>query len=387
MNRLKFPKLSRLPVALLALVLLITGCTGARIGVSWADLELIEDRNILVSYNDFMVLIDPTNGVPVQLRGPDGQIRTDEQGNPRRWEISGGDTSSQFFTTPIWLSEERLLVVDYNRKLMHINFPNARIENPAVSDLPGQVFANMSQFDGRVFVPISEKNVVAIDTDTYETLWEFETDRGVWSEPVVADDLVVFTSIDQYMYAVDAFSGAERWRLDLGGAVASAPLLVEDRLFIGSFARKLFEVSLTGQILNEYETENWVWSTPVLFEGLLYVTDMQGFVYALDPENGLAEVWKTDTGDDSGIRPRPLVTEQYVVVGTRAGQVIWLDRQTGEVQFTQSVDAEILSDILLVQPSESLNIPDPLVIISTVKNDKILVAFTLDGAPRWTYGR
>ena len=270
---------------------------------------------------------------------------------------------------------------------MHVNFPNARIENPAVSELPGQVFANMSQYDGRVFVPISEKNLVAIDTETYQVLWEFETDRGIWAEPVVAGDLVVFTSIDQHMYAVDAVSGTERWRLYLGGAAASAPLLVEDRLFVGSFARKLFEISLTGEIINEYETENWVWSTPVLFEGLLYVTDMGGFVYALDPSNGLAEVWKSNTADDSGIRPRPLVTDDYVIVATRDGQVIWLDRENGAILFSQSVDAEILSDILLIRPSESLNIPDPLVIVSTVRNDKILVAFTLEGAPRWTYGR
>lgn len=386
-NRHTFPKLSRLPVLLLALVVFITGCTGMRIGVSWADLELVEERSILVSYNDFMVLIDPTNGVPAQLRGPDGEIRTDPQGNPRRWEISGRDTNSQFFTTPIWLEDDRMLVVDYNKRLMHVNFPNARVENPAVVELPGQVFADMAHTEDRVFVPISERNLVAIDLQTYEILWEFETDRGIWAEPVVAGDLVVFTSIDQHMYAVDTISGMERWRLNLGGAVASAPLFVEDRLFIGSFARRLFEVSLTGQIISEYDTENWVWSTPVLYEGLLYVSDMGGFVYALDPANSLAEVWKTNTGDDSGIRPRPLVTEDYVVVATREGQVFWLARETGEVLFSQSVDAEILSDILLVRPSESLSIPDPLIIISTVKNDKILVAFTLDGAPRWTYGR
>jgi outer membrane protein assembly factor BamB len=189
------------------------------------------------------------------------------------------------------------------------------------------------------------------------------------------------------LYAVDINTGSEIWRRDLGGAIAATPAYNDGHLYIGSFDRKLFDISAeTGEILAEYEVGDWMWSTPVLVDGILYTTDMSGGVFALNIGDGFTEIWQSHPAT-KGIRARPLVTESYVIVASRDGNVYWLERETGNEIFHQTVGEEILSDILLVQPSESLDIPEPLVVVSTEKDNKVLVAFTLEGAPRWTYER
>jgi outer membrane protein assembly factor BamB len=388
LKTLKFLKRRHILLVLLALTVIFTGCVGHRNGVSWAALSLVGDENnILVSFKDYMVLIDPATGRPVQLRNPEGDIRTDEEGNPRRWEVNGDDTDSQFYSLPLLINENTYLIADYNKKLITINIPNARVDDPDVATISGPVISDITRVDGMILVAMSNQNVIALDASNYEQQWVFETDRGVWASPLVIDETVYIPSMGHNLYSVDIKTGNEIWRRDLGGAIAATPAYNDGHLYIGSFDRKLFDISAeTGEILGEYEVGDWMWSTPVLVDGILYTTDMSGGVFALNIEDGLTEVWQSHPAT-KGIRARPLVTGSYVIVASRDGNVYWLERETGKEIFHQTVGEEILSDILLVQPSESLDIPEPLVVVSTEKDNKVLVAFTLEGAPRWTYER
>jgi len=371
--------------AAVVLMLIMVACVPRRDGVSWPDLSVDENNNILIAYKDSIDLVDPANGRPVQLRDSEGQIRTDENGNPRRWIVDGSEGGSQFFASPIPYADDTWLFADYNNRLVTVDVQRATIEVGRQFELPGHVIADMVVSDNILVVPLSEHDLVAYDFETFEEIWRFETDRGIWSAPIVIEDIIYVGSMDHNLYAINLTNGSEVWRADVGGAIGASPLHIDDSLFVGTFDRKLVEVSLAGEILNEYETDNWVWNTPVLFDGLIYFTDMAGSVYALDPENALSEVWKQRAAED-GIRGQPLVTEEYVIVAARNGRVYWLDRATGSVfeDFTQNIDAEVLSDVILVEQEGDL---ETLVVVSSVSDDKILSAFTLDAVPRWTYSR
>jgi outer membrane protein assembly factor BamB len=247
----------------------------------------------------------------------------------------------------------------------------------------------------RVFLPLYNHDIGAIDLDalrennTIVEDWTFDTDNGIWDAPLLHEDVLYFGAMNHKFYALNAEDGTQRWELDLEGAVAGSPVVYEDRLYVGSFARKIFEISLDGDILRTYTTENWVWGSPVVVDGVLYAADMGGYAYALDvTEAGgdtLPQVWKIKaTG--RGIRPSPLVTEQYVIVAGRDGHVDWLNRDNGQIAFMKEAQAEILSDILLIAPSESVSLSEPLVIVSTIDRSKLVMAFRLsDGAQTWVY--
>jgi c-di-AMP phosphodiesterase-like protein len=117
-----------------------------------------------------------------------------------------------------------------------------------------------------------------------------------------------------------------------------------------------------------------------------------GYVYALDTTKNLAEIWKQKIAARA-IRGTPLIVGDTIVVASRDQKLYWLNRADGTVMndsegqpLVRDVQAEILSDALLVQPTEAFKVKEPYVIVSTLANDKILVAYSLSRAElQWTY--
>jgi outer membrane protein assembly factor BamB len=374
-------------IALLAGVLL-TGCIPQRIGTRWASLRLLgEAQNILLAYGDYIVVVNPATGDEISLRNPEGTARIDPETNqPRQWQVSL--QGAQFFSAPLLVDEDTLLAADYNRRLFYVDIENARLENTAGQAIGGQVVAEIVQDDENIYLPYYNYDLVALNRETFDQTWMVDTENGIWSEPLLTEEgILYFGSLDHKLYAVDTADGSVLWTRELGGAITGTPALYNDRLYIGSFDRKVYELSLDGEILNEYEAENWIWSMPVIRDDILYTADMGGTVYALNIQNGFEEVWKTKaTG--RGIRPSPLVTDEFVIVAGRDGHIEWLNRETGAVEITNEVQAEVLSDILLIEPNESNELAQPLVVVSTIDQGKLLVSYTLnDGQPNWVYSR
>jgi outer membrane protein assembly factor BamB len=251
------------------------------------------------------------------------------------------------------------------------------------------ILADILVVDGTMYIPFQAGGVTAMTIADYKEIWSYPTEEGVWSKPLLVNNMIVISSLDHHLYAVDKDTGELQWKLDLEGGVASTPLLANDRLYVGSYNKKLFEISLDGKILNTYETQNWVWGTPAIDEnGIVYVADLSGYVHAVDSQNNLSEVWSKQIAT-RGIRSGPLVYGDNVIVAARDGFVYWIDRRDGVTLTDKEIEGkpELLSDILLVEPSESLKIDEPLIIVSTVNTGELLVAFQVDGRQSWVYGR
>jgi len=361
-------------------------------GVSWPSVDVIElngEQQIVVSYTDRVDIVSPQNGAHAPLINPaTGEIRRDAENNARNWVLLGSDyENAQFYTNPIYVDEETFLIADYNGRILEIDTVTATVKGSFT--LTNHVLANILVADDVLYVPLQSGGVTAITMDDYEVIWSYPTEEGVWAEPILVDNMIVFTSLDHHMYAIDK-SGELQWKVDLEGAVSSKPLVANDRLYVGSYNKKLFEVSLDGDIINTYNTQNWVWGTPALADdGIIYVADLSGYIHALDTTDNLSMVWSEQVAT-RGIRSGPLVYEDTVIVASRDGLVYWIDRHNGVVLTQKEVEGkpELLSDLLLIEPSESLNIDKPLIIVGTVDTSKLLVAFEVDGLRQpWVYKR
>lgn len=397
MNIVKsFARYPLLGLAILA-SLLVAACYPVRMEADWPGLATIGDqKDIILAYNDRIVMIDPVNGRPVQLRNADGEVRLDPEGNARIWEFTGVDgQASQFYAVPVLLDENTLLAPTYkptDNLIFEVNLPTARIDRAGVP-VPGHVVADIVRNDDLIFVGLSERNLVAYDSADLTPRWQVDTQHGIWSHPLVVDDVLYFTSLDHFLYAVNPDTGQEIWKLDLQGAAPGAPIFYEGRFYVGTFARKVFEISTAGEIMSEYSTDDWVWGSPAIVNDILYIGDMGGNLYALNTGDGLSERWRKKVAERA-IRATPLVTDDYIIVGSRDHKVYWLNRANGtpvtdvDGPRVRTLNGEILSDLLLIEPSDQVGIPEPYVIVSSVANDNLLAAFTLaNGEPVWTYGR
>jgi outer membrane protein assembly factor BamB len=384
-------------------LVLVAGCGPAPLGTGWPAISLTStecgdttSENIMVSFNDRIVLVNPIDGKAAALLNQECQVRADENGQARVWDFRGG-APNQFFSTPLRLDSDTLLIAGYNEHIYEIDYATARADDPDGAPIEGRTGHTVAELtpspDGSLlYLGLNSRDLIALDSQDYTVVWTIPTEHGVWAKPLVLEDSIYFTSLDHKLYAADAQTGDVKWTLDLEGASTSTPLFANDHLFVGSFGRKIFEIDLDGQIVNQYATEDWVWGTPALVDGTLYLADLAGNVYALDADNNLAEIWKVKVAARA-IRATPLVTGDLVIVASRDQKIYWLNRSDGTIAqdaegqpLVREVKAEILSDVLLIEPSETVDIPEPYIVVGTLSTSEILVAYTLDsGEYRWTY--
>lgn len=377
--------------AIAAVALLAAGCASVPLDSSWGDVSLIGDEaspNILLAFTDRIIQVNPVDGSLISLRDSSGNVRVDDQGNPRRWLVQANSgTPMHFYSRPVAISDTTLVAASYESKLFQIDVDAARIDNPDGVTLPGHVVGNPLLTESFLYMPLSNGGLQALDPSTLTETWRFTGDegKGIWSQPLLVDGTLYVSAMNHFLFALDAQTGAEIWRLDLQGAVASTPVYANDALYVGSFGHKLFKVTLDGSIAAEFTTTDWVWGAPAVVDDTVYVGDLGGNLYALtDTGTSFTQVWTRKVAGRA-IRMTPLVVDNTIIVGSRDHFVYWVNRETGEEVFKREMRGEVLSDILLIEPNETVR--EPMIIVSSIAHEELLVAFTLEqGERRWAYG-
>ena len=108
--------------------------------------------------------------------------------------------------------------------------------------------------------------------------------RGmVKARPTVVARDVYFGSMDQAFYCYGLRGeGGMRWRRSLGAAIVSEATIGREHLFVGATNGVLYCLNRsTGKTVWKFQTQGTIVSRPVLADGMLFVTSMDGSVYAL----------------------------------------------------------------------------------------------------------
>src|SRR5690606_25117077 len=146
------------------------------------------------------------------------------------------------------------------------------------------------EVDGVVYVGSADNRVYALQADTGEKVWHFETGNIVRSTPAVADGKVVFGSFDGRVYAVDQATGEEIWRYAMNAVVSTSAAVFDGKVFIGSRNTRLYALDLeSGEVVWTYQYGNgsWVESAGVVYDSTLYIgSSFWSMRLAIDPQTG-----------------------------------------------------------------------------------------------------
>ncbi len=251
-----------------------------------------------------------------------------------------------------------------------------RVEDGAIAgrkQTKGVVVGGVAVTDDAVYFGDGSGRVYAMTPDLSQERWTFEADDRVWSTPVVANGLVVVTSLDGRVYGLDLATGQRRWEFEADAGIAGTPALDGDRLYVPAMDSRLYALDVeTGQALWSFSAGNWFWGTPVVDDGTVYAGSLDGRVYALDAATG-AQRWRYDTG--APVRAAPALVDGALVAANRAGRVVVLDPASGtERQGPVELGERVLADLVPLE--------DGTVLIATTKNR--LVTFDPAGGVRRT---
>lgn len=128
----------------------------------------------------------------------------------------------------------------------------------------------------------------AIDRETGERKWCYETERSLIAEPLVVGQ-VVFAQALQRLTALDLASGRRLWQTSTltKGGLSTALVATDDLVFVGASDGNLhaFQISNRGQRWR-YRASSRINGKPCLHEDRLIFGTNDGFLYALEIATG-----------------------------------------------------------------------------------------------------
>jgi eukaryotic-like serine/threonine-protein kinase len=227
----------------------------------------------------------------------------------------------------------------------------------------GPIISSPAVVGGKVYVGSSDGSLYAVSERTGMLAWRFKTKGPVRSSPAVVGDSVFFSSLDGNIYAVGATDGKVRWRFATQGErrftapgihgimprtetmpdpfdlFLSSPTVADGVVYVGSGDRHVYALdAASGALRWKFETGNVVHATPAVSNGTVYIGSWDRYMYALDANTGAVR-WKFQTGDDTviynqvGIASSAAVANGIVYFGCRDSKFYAVDARTGALRW------------------------------------------------------
>lgn len=164
---------------------------------------------------------------------------------------------------------------------------------------------NPSGDGNRVYAASYDGNVVALDPEDGDRVWQAELDIVLSAGPAIGDGVVVVAGYDGDLVALSADDGSERWRIDIGGETIAKPTISDNSIVIYTIDGRLRVFStLDGREIWSLEqsvpalTQRGA-SIPVVIGNSVIAGFDNGRLLAVDLDDGVIE-WEAVLAPPSG---------------------------------------------------------------------------------------
>jgi outer membrane protein assembly factor BamB len=180
-----------------------------------------------------------------------------------------------------------------------------------------------------VFFGSDDGRVYSVDAEQGTIRWKSEKIGSAHGAVLVVGNQLYAGTDDDHLHVLETTGGTEVWKLKVGAAVRTSPVLSADgkQVYLGADDGVLYAVDLEGRRV--------VWrrpcgggalrSGPVLLGGQLLYGNAGGTVGAVRVRERSADpIWEHRLGNQ--VTAAPLVTKSRVYVGSHDGRFFSLDR-------------------------------------------------------------
>ncbi|MFH1862722.1 MAG: PQQ-binding-like beta-propeller repeat protein, partial [bacterium] len=191
-------------------------------------------------------------------------------------------------------------------------------------------------FAGKVYIGSMDHRFYAFNALTGAQVFSIPTEGDVLTAPSTDGQNVYFAGDDEQIHAITQ-TGGTLWTVAAGGAVYGAPLAAEGKIVYGSIANgeglsynrlRALDASTGAQVWQQqFGEHDFIYGTPAVGYGNVYMATFQGTVYAYDLDNG-APVWSRTLGDWAFLSSGALANG-VLYIGCNDGKVYALDAFTG----------------------------------------------------------
>lgn len=203
--------------------------------------------------------------------------------------------------------------------------------------LEGSVKNSIAITKGLVFAQDVHSNLYAVDAGTGKLVWKKKLEADAvppYDGGIIADGDIVYAGTGKSLCAVDALSGAFRWKNESWKSREGCTVtlsLENDVLIGGSHWDAMYaNDARNGKLLwtNNKDGLRNRSASPVLKDGILYVPSLQSF-FVMNARTGEV-LMRKELGYNVDVTSSPLVTDELIVFGTAEKGIVALDKRTLE---------------------------------------------------------
>ncbi|WP_137988752.1 PQQ-binding-like beta-propeller repeat protein [Streptomyces vilmorinianum] len=211
-----------------------------------------------------------------------------------RWSYPVGDAAS-CGNVPVRVApaEDGCVYVSAGTRVLSIDIAGGHVrwhfEAPAVFLSPPAFAPGPAVTGGGVYLADYLGTVYALDATTGQDRWRIATESRQSIEPVLVVDGNVHVGSGSALYTLDAVTGTPKWRFAAGGELIGTPVVADGRVHFGSADHVLYTLDATGgQLRWKLATGGEITGSPVARGGVVYACSKDRCVYALDAVKGTA---------------------------------------------------------------------------------------------------
>jgi outer membrane protein assembly factor BamB len=224
----------------------------------------------------------------------------------------------------------------------------------------GYVLSTPAISAGVLYVGSTDGNLYALDIQSGTQKWKFPAGARITSSPAVAGGLVYCESYSGNLIALDITSGQVKWKFQTDGerrftaknihggmpvaeadpdpfdVYLSSPAIADGTVYFGSGDGNVYALdALSGALKWKHATGDVVHASPAVANGTVFVGSWDSYFYALDAATGV-EKWRFKTGEDPkihnqvGIQSSAAVMDGVVYFGCRDSNLYAVDARTGQ---------------------------------------------------------
>ncbi|MFJ8313049.1 MULTISPECIES: PQQ-binding-like beta-propeller repeat protein [unclassified Streptomyces] len=225
----------------------------------------------------------------------DARLRAlDARTGSERWSYPVGDAAS-CGGVPVRVAPapDGYVYVSAGTRVLAVDIASGRVrwhfEAPAVFLCPPTFAPGPAVAGGGVYLADYLGTVYALDAATGKDRWRIATESRQSVEPVLVADGNVHVGSGNALYTLDAVTSTPKWRFAAGGEVVGTPVVADGRIHFGSADHCLYTLDAAGgQLRWKLATGGEITGSPVARGGVVYACSKDRCVYALDAVKGTA---------------------------------------------------------------------------------------------------
>lgn len=213
-----------------------------------ASANVVGDKLIFGSYDSSLYCLKETDGKEVWKFQTADRVNGSPAVTDKHTFVTGCD------------QHMRVINIETGEQFADMPLERFLIASPAVSG-------------DMLYVGTHEGEVIALNWRKQEIVWRYSDpsrDQPYHSSAALTDKFVLIGGQDKLLHCIDRKTGTAAWTFATRGQVNSSPVVVGDRVFVGSKDGFLYEVKLAdGKLIEKYQVGRGISASPAVGEGCL----------------------------------------------------------------------------------------------------------------------